>query len=242
MPAAHAIPHPNHSCDGAAADLVPDLEAIGVLLRWRGLHYLRFRSRRKPVWRTSASAPIIRIRPAEHKPIRPRRRYGGTARDLGRSVPDVLDQRLGMRALALDVGARTIGLALSDEDGNFARAWGVLARKGQRTDAREVVERARRENVGHVVVGLPLELDGREGSRARAVRRFVDVLADELAASAAEVEIATWDERFSTAAAERTLLEADVSRARRKQAIDALAAQFILQGWLDSRRGREVDA
>ena len=102
---------------------------------------------------------------------------------------------------------------------------------------------------GAIVVGLPLELDGREGHRARRVRVFVRALERALAgqeqpgaaarsegAGGAAVAIILWDERFSTSAAERTLLEADLSRARRRQKIDAVAAQFILQGWLDAQQ------
>jgi putative Holliday junction resolvase len=142
-----------------------------------------------------------------------------------------------MRALGLDVGSKTIGLALSDPDGVIASAWDVLSRRGQEDDAREVAARVVREGVQVVVVGLPLELDGREGRRVRAVRRFVDALG---AALPEAVAIESWDERFSTAAAERTLIEADVSRAERKRKIDAVAAQFILQGWLDARAHREA--
>ena len=144
-----------------------------------------------------------------------------------------------MRALGLDVGSKTIGLALSDADGVIASAWDVLARVGQEGDAREVAERAASKGVAAVVVGLPLELDGREGRRARAVRKFLDALA---AALDDAIALETWDERFSTAAAERTMIEADVSRADRKKRIDAVAAQFILQGWLDAqaiRRARD---
>jgi putative holliday junction resolvase len=145
-----------------------------------------------------------------------------------------------MRALGLDVGSKTIGLARSDSEGLIASAWEVLERKGHDADARALVERIEREHFDHVVVGLPLELDGREGRRVKAVRRFLAVLEPKLAelprSPEARVLVHTWDERFSTAAAERTLLEADVSRARRKQKIDAVAAQFILQGWLDARR------
>jgi len=94
-----------------------------------------------------------------------------------------------------------------------------------------------------MVVGLPLELDGREGRRARRVLRLADVLRERLNARPGNgVEVVTWDERFSTAAAERALREADVSRARRKQKIDAVAAQIILQGWLDAQRRPEVHA
>lgn len=155
--------------------------------------------------------------------------------------PDVLKRR-AMRALALDVGSRTIGLALSDPDGLIASAWDVLARRGHVEDAREITARVEREGVKHVVVGLPLELDGREARRARAVRRFLEVLEPMLAGLASPPVVHTWDERFSTAAAERTLLEADLSRARRKQKIDAVAAQFILQGWLDAQRRGMEDA
>ena len=139
-----------------------------------------------------------------------------------------------MRALALDVGSKTIGLALSDAEGVVASAWEVHKRRGHDADASDIVERVRARDVERVVVGLPLELDGGEGHRARQVRRFIDVLTPKLADLGVEVEF--WDERFSSQAAERTLLEADVSRTRRKKVIDALAAQHILQGWLDARR------
>ena len=150
-----------------------------------------------------------------------------------------------MRALALDVGTRTIGLALSDPDGIVASAWETLPRRGEAADVAELVARIEAREVGQVIVGLPLELDGREGHRARRVLRLCEALRERLAARLAErpgepVEVLTWDERFSTAAAERALLEADVSRQRRKQKIDAVAAQLILQGWLDSRRPMEA--
>ena len=144
-----------------------------------------------------------------------------------------------MRALGLDVGSKTIGLARSDSEGLIASAWEVLERRGHESDARAIIERVEREHFRHVVVGLPLELDGREGRRVRAVRRFLEVLEPKLAESSEPAIVHTWDERFSTAAAERTLLEADVSRSRRKQKIDSMAAQFILQGWLDSRRSAD---
>jgi putative Holliday junction resolvase len=143
-----------------------------------------------------------------------------------------------MRALGLDVGSKTIGMALSDPGGVIASAWGVLERQGHVADAKEVASRVEAESVEQVVVGLPLELDGSEGRRARLTRRFMDVLTQTLEAQSADdvaVPVDTWDERFSTAAAERTLLEADLSRKKRKQKIDAMAAQYILQGWLDAK-------
>jgi putative pre-16S rRNA nuclease len=146
-----------------------------------------------------------------------------------------------MRALALDVGSKTIGLASSDEGGVMALACETLARRGHQLDARTVVDWVRQRSATHVVVGLPLELDGREGRRAKAVRAFMQVLVGELVQQSVVAELIAWDERFSTAAAERSLIEADMSRARRKLHIDAVAAQFILQGWLDAQR-REEDA
>ena len=142
-----------------------------------------------------------------------------------------------MRALALDVGSRTIGLAQASDAG-IATSWETLRRRGQREDVPEVIRRVREAAVTDLVIGLPLELDGREGHRVRLVRRFVEALEAGLAeAELAGVRVHWWDERFSTAAAERTLLEADVSRAGRKAKIDAVAAQFILQGWLDAGAG-----
>ncbi len=147
-----------------------------------------------------------------------------------------------MRALALDVGTRTIGLAVSDPDGILATAWETIARRGEVADVTELLVRIEAREVGRVVVGLPLELDGREGHRARRVLRLVDALRERLLArpAAEPIEVVTWDERFSTAAAERALIEADVSRKRRKQKIDAVAAQVILQGWLDAQRPGEA--
>ncbi len=143
-----------------------------------------------------------------------------------------------MRSLGLDVGSKTIGRALGDAGGSIATAYDVWARKGHVEDAREIVRQVREEAVEAIVVGLPLELDGRVGRRARAVHRFVEALDAELAAQDVVAPVHLWDERFSTAAAERTLIEADVSRARRKQKIDAVAAQVILQGWIDAQRNK----
>ncbi|HRI10176.1 MAG TPA: Holliday junction resolvase RuvX [Nannocystaceae bacterium] len=142
-----------------------------------------------------------------------------------------------MRALGLDVGSKTIGVAISDPTGLIASARTTLARKGPGPDVAAIADLCRREGVERVVVGMPFELDGEVGHRARQVQRFLAVLTPALAGDP-PVGVETWDERFSTAAAERTLLAADLSRARRKQHIDAMAAQHILQGWLDARERR----
>lgn len=144
-----------------------------------------------------------------------------------------------MRALALDVGSKTIGIAVSDAEGSMAYAHEVLRRQGHANDAATVCDRASTLAAEILVIGLPLELDGTIGHRARLVAKFQVVLEATIAERGLGLAIEQWDERFSTAAAERTMLEADVSRAKRKQSIDAVAAQFILQGWLDGRARRE---
>jgi len=143
-----------------------------------------------------------------------------------------------MRALGLDVGSKTIGIAISDTSGSIATALKTLRRAGQKVDANAVHEVVVAHEVSTIVVGFPLELDGNEGHRARRVRVFVKALEE---AHPPEVTTVLWDERFSTAAAERTLLEADLSRKKRRRHIDAVAAQFILQGWLDYDRNQRSE-
>lgn len=137
-----------------------------------------------------------------------------------------------MRALGLDVGSKTIGIAISDELGMAAHPERVLARKGTVGDVAALLEIVRARGVNIVVVGLPYELSGEIGPRARRVRVLTSALR---AALPAEVELHEQDERFTTALAERVLIEADVSRAKRKGVIDKQAAALILQGWLDAR-------
>jgi len=141
-----------------------------------------------------------------------------------------------VRALGLDVGSKTIGVAISDELGIAAHPVDTLARKGTVADVAAVSALVTDREVEHVVVGWPLELDGKVGPRARRVEVLIDALR---AALPEAVEIHRWDERFSTVAVERVLLEADLSRKRRKEVIDRQAAAYILQGWLDGRRPPE---
>ncbi len=144
-----------------------------------------------------------------------------------------------MRALGLDVGSKTIGVAVGiAADGQtscIAMPREVMARAGHARDADTIARLVHELDAAVVVVGWPLELDGREGRRARLVGQFIDVLERRLD-GAAPVE--RWDERFSTAGAERVLLDGDASRAKRKAVIDALAAQQILQSWLDAHAHR----
>jgi putative Holliday junction resolvase len=138
-----------------------------------------------------------------------------------------------MRVLGLDVGSKTIGVAVSDEMGYAAHPRQVIARKGTGPDVAAVAALVESEGAVRVVVGLPLELSGELGHRGKRVMLFVDALAAKLGE---KIPVETWDERFSTVGAERALMDADLSRARRKQVIDKQAAAFILQGWLDAHR------
>ena len=144
-----------------------------------------------------------------------------------------------MRALALDLGSKTIGLALSDEAGSIATPWEVLHRAGTVADCGALCDRVCARNIEVIVIGLPLELDGRIGHRARLVQRFAVKLREALAAcERGDVLVHEWDERFSTAAAHRSMQEGDLSRRKQKERVDAVAAQFILSGWLDAQAGR----
>jgi putative Holliday junction resolvase len=137
----------------------------------------------------------------------------------------------GVRLMGLDVGSKTLGVALSDATRSIASALVTLRRSRLSDDLRQLIELAARHGVGGFVVGLPLNLDGSSGPRVQATRAFVRSLA-----KATPLPIAYWDERLSTVAAERALLEADLSRKRRAEVIDKVAAALILQGALDCMR------
>ncbi len=139
-----------------------------------------------------------------------------------------------MRTLGLDVGSKSIGIALTDEANIAAHPLTVLGRVGNSGDATAVRKLVDEHGVTDVVVGMPYELSGRIGFRARRVQELIDVLRETLGEIAAVHE---QDERFTTAEAERILIEADVSRAKRKEVIDQQAATLILQAWLDKPRG-----
>ncbi|HVK85643.1 MAG TPA: Holliday junction resolvase RuvX [Kofleriaceae bacterium] len=138
-----------------------------------------------------------------------------------------------MRALGLDIGMKTIGIAMTDEVGIAAHPVRVLVRAGNAPDAREVVALCGEHAITDVVVGMPFELSGRIGMRARRVQVFVTELQKLLPGG---IAIHEQDERFTTAEAERVLVQADVSRSKRKTLIDQQAATLILQGWLDGQR------
>jgi putative Holliday junction resolvase len=139
------------------------------------------------------------------------------------------------RALGLDVGSKTIGVALTDEANIAAHPLAVLDRAGHAADAAAIVALIEEHGVRDVVVGMPYELSGRVGFRGRRVQDFIDVLR---AAVGEGVAVHEQDERFTTAEAERALIEADVSRGKRGAVIDQQAATLILQGWLDAQKSR----
>ena len=137
------------------------------------------------------------------------------------------------RVLGVDLGERRIGLATSDPTRTVAGPHSVVTRSGDPDrDRRAVLAVAREEAVTTIVVGLPLKLTGGRGSAARGAEAEVAALRE----LAPDLEVLLWDERMTTAIAERTLLEGDVRRADRKQVIDKVAAAVMLQGWLDANR------
>jgi len=132
------------------------------------------------------------------------------------------------RLLGVDLGDKTIGLALSDSRRIIASPLKTLKRTKFRADAERLLALAKLHDVGALVVGLPRNMDGSEGPRAQSTRAFVKNLAP-----LTTLAIAFWDERLSTAAVTRTLIAADASRKRRAALVDKMAAAYILQGALD---------
>lgn len=137
-----------------------------------------------------------------------------------------------MRAIAgLDLGTVTLGVAVSDSFLSVATPLETIKRKKFRVDAAALLTIVEKRNIAGLVLGLPLNMDGSEGPRVQSTRAFARNLS-----RLTDLPIAFWDERLSTVAAERALLEADTSRKRRAEVIDHVAAGFILQGALDRIR------
>ena len=141
------------------------------------------------------------------------------------------------RVMALDVGERRIGVAVSDETGTIASPLRIVERG--RDDLNEIRRLLAEWTVERLVVGLPTGLSGREGPQAASVRAYTAALAGSLGP---EPPIDFWDERLTTAIAERVLIETGTRRAKRRERIDAVAASVILQSYLDAgRRGRRAE-
>ena len=132
------------------------------------------------------------------------------------------------RLLGLDVGTKTIGLALSDVTRSIATPYHTVRRTKFTQDAKAIAATIEEHDVGALVIGFPINLDGSEGPRAQSTRAFARNLA-----ALVEVPLTFWDERLSTQAVERHLIEADTTRKRRAAVIDRMAAAYILQGALD---------
>jgi len=135
---------------------------------------------------------------------------------------------IGQRLLGLDLGSKTIGIALSDVMCRIATPMEIINRTKFTKDAQRLTTIISEHNVGGLILGFPLNMDGSEGPRCQSTRQFAVNIREKTA-----LPIALWDERLSTVAVTRTLLEADTSRKRRKQLVDKLAAAYILQGALD---------
>jgi putative pre-16S rRNA nuclease len=136
------------------------------------------------------------------------------------------------RLIGLDLGAKTIGLAISDVERRLASPLRTLSRGAFRRDADALTSIFAEFEIAGVILGLPLDLEGRDGPRAQSTRAFARNLSMRIG-----LPIAFWDERFSTAAVTRSLIANDVSRARRAQVVDKMAAAYILQGALDRLAG-----
>ena len=143
-----------------------------------------------------------------------------------------LDLPAHARLLGLDLGTKTIGLALSDVERRIASPLETIQRVKFGLDAAALLKIAEKHAVAGLVIGLPLNMDGSEGPRAQSSRAYARNLA-----AALELPVLLWDERWSTASAERGLIDQDMSRAKRATRIDSAAAAVILQGAIDALAG-----
>jgi putative Holliday junction resolvase len=146
-----------------------------------------------------------------------------------------------MRSLGLDLGDRRTGVAISDPQGLLAIPLTVLSNKGEDATIANILKLAEQYQVERIVIGLPYSLDGNLGRQANKVTAFAEKLQNVIANGAKQsslvgLDIQLWDERLSTKAAEKLMVEAGIERNKRKHRRDAVAAAFILQGFLDSRR------
>jgi len=139
--------------------------------------------------------------------------------------------------LGIDYGTRRIGVAASDYSQKIAFPAGVIeAGGGPRRDAARVAERAAKERAVAIVVGLPLNMDGSRGPQAEVTQKFIDALA-----AATALPVAAWDERLSSFAADAVLAQAELTTGKRRRLRDALAAQVMLQSYLDAQRAPEAE-
>jgi putative Holliday junction resolvase len=138
------------------------------------------------------------------------------------------------RILALDVGARRIGVAVSDALGITAQGLETIQRQNKRRDLEALRQVLKKYDIREIVVGLPLRLSGAEGTQSEKMRQFADDLKAHL-----KVTVHLWDERWTSTEANRLLRETDLSIKKRGQAVDRMAAILILQSWMEARASRE---
>jgi putative Holliday junction resolvase len=139
------------------------------------------------------------------------------------------------RILALDPGTKRIGVALSDELGWTAQPLETFERKSPEADAEHIKELVRRHDVREIVMGMPVQLSGRIGPAAQSAQRFLEMIQ-----AAVGVPVVAWDERLTTKAAEQLLIEADVSRKKRRGAVDRVAAALLLKSYLEHLSSNEA--
>jgi putative Holliday junction resolvase len=144
------------------------------------------------------------------------------------------------RILALDVGERRIGLAISDETETLARSLMVLHRRSKAWDFETLARLAREQAVTAIVIGLPLLLDGTEGQQARRIQRYAAALAEALAAQGLDIPMVFHDESLSSVTAAQVLIASGRKRRDRRRHIDATAAAVILQDYLDTKKRRNL--
>ena len=142
------------------------------------------------------------------------------------NILDTLKKK--QRLMGLDIGTKTIGLALSDFTLTIASPMETIIRKKFTPDIEKILGYMKEHNAGGFVMGLPINMDGSEGPKCQSIRQFAKNLEN-----LTPLAISFWDERWSTKAVTRTLIESDTSRTRRKEVIDKMAASYILQGALD---------
>lgn len=140
-----------------------------------------------------------------------------------------------MKLMGLDLGSKTVGIAMSDTRLVVASARETLARKKFSLDAQYLIELAEKENVFAFVIGMPINMDGSEGRRAQSTRSFVRNMEP-----LTSLPFVFWDERLSSYAADQAMIEADISRKKRAEKIDAVAAAIILQGALDHIQAQQL--
>jgi putative Holliday junction resolvase len=141
-----------------------------------------------------------------------------------------------MRYLALDVGERRVGVAVSDETGLFARPLTVITRKSKAEDFDRIARLACEQGIGWLIIGQPLNADGSAGPQVRRVERYAEALAQNLRDRGLELTISFWDEYLSTQRAQQVMLAAGRKAKTRKTQIDAVAAAVILQDYLEAKR------